>query len=44
MPLAVGLIDGGRFPNAAHLRQIGLAPQLKAPKSGRNPSEFHTAV
>jgi hypothetical protein len=44
MPWAVGLIDGGGFRSAAHLRQIGSAPHIDAPKSGRNPRGFHTAV
>jgi hypothetical protein len=29
---------------AAHLRQISFRPQVKAPRSGRNPGKFHTAV
>src|SRR6516165_11113991 len=29
---------------AAHLRQTGPTPQVKAPESGRNPGKFQTAV
>jgi hypothetical protein len=29
---------------AAHLRQIGPAPQGKEAETGRNPGKFHTAV
>jgi hypothetical protein len=40
-----GLITGGRPPGRLrHLRQIGLGPQLKSLKSGRNPGKFHSAV
>jgi hypothetical protein len=38
------LIIAGGLLGAAHLRQIGPAPQAKAPKGGRSPSEFHIAV
>jgi hypothetical protein len=36
--------EGGNLRLCVHLRQTGPTPQAKAPKGGRNPSEFHTAV
>ena len=38
------LIIAGGLLGAAHLRQIGHAPQLRAPKNGRKPGKFHSAV
>jgi len=42
MPAATSLVLRGRL--RTHLRQIGRGPQLEAPKSGRNPGKFHSAV
>ena len=44
MPTAASLVLRSKAENPAHLRQTDLAPHLEAPKSGRNPRKFHTAV
>ena len=40
----INLANRSGFRGAAHLRQIGSAPQVTEPESGRNPGKFQTAV
>jgi hypothetical protein len=39
-----GWLPTGPFAARAHLRKICPIPQVRAPKSCRNPRKFHTAV